>query len=316
MTRHEDYNLIKRAAAGTAHWPLLRRRVMHGVDGFGDEEVARVCLAANLAAAASPYADESTRRVAECAAKLLEFRVPTLYLAPDLARSVLRTRPPLDLRWGELQLPFEAALMIPPKNLIRHREHGPVDFVGYARVRSGETVATPERTARFADDSFRVFTALAGEPRFPTWQRTLTGDAAPTIGDCVFSPETSLLTEEVYESEFAQHVTLDDSEFLNTLVELTFAVLLAIVARPSLMRRGERRGRHKKSGLPVWTPNVVGRDYRVRSESDGAHPHPDGHARKRLHWRRGHFRLQPFGPGRTDRKIIWMEPVLVGGEET
>jgi hypothetical protein len=29
------------------------------------------------------------------------------------------------------------------------------------------------------------------------------------------------------------------------------------------------------------------------------------------HWRRGHWRNQPHGPGRTLRKIIWMMPILV-----
>lgn len=30
------------------------------------------------------------------------------------------------------------------------------------------------------------------------------------------------------------------------------------------------------------------------------------------HWRRGHYRLQPFGPGSTQRKIIFLSPMLIG----
>jgi len=36
------------------------------------------------------------------------------------------------------------------------------------------------------------------------------------------------------------------------------------------------------------------------------------HASPRLHWRRGHVRRQPYGTGRGQRKLIWIEPVLVG----
>ena len=42
---------------------------------------------------------------------------------------------------------------------------------------------------------------------------------------------------------------------------------------------------------------------RHESESDGSS--------KRLHWRRGHFRRQPYGLARSSRKLIFVKPVLV-----
>jgi len=33
------------------------------------------------------------------------------------------------------------------------------------------------------------------------------------------------------------------------------------------------------------------------------------------HWRRGHFRRQPFGPGRVDSRLLWIEPVLVNANQ-
>lgn len=35
----------------------------------------------------------------------------------------------------------------------------------------------------------------------------------------------------------------------------------------------------------------------------------------RPHWRRGHFRMQAYGPGLQERKVIWIEPVLVNRSE-
>lgn len=32
------------------------------------------------------------------------------------------------------------------------------------------------------------------------------------------------------------------------------------------------------------------------------------------HWRRGHFRSQPHGPGNTLRKRVFIEPVMVNAE--
>jgi hypothetical protein len=34
-----------------------------------------------------------------------------------------------------------------------------------------------------------------------------------------------------------------------------------------------------------------------------------------MHWRRGHIRNQPFGMGRTQRRLLWIEPMLVGVKE-
>jgi hypothetical protein len=33
------------------------------------------------------------------------------------------------------------------------------------------------------------------------------------------------------------------------------------------------------------------------------------------HWRRGHFRMQPYGPGKQERKLIFVAPVLIHAEQ-
>lgn len=39
------------------------------------------------------------------------------------------------------------------------------------------------------------------------------------------------------------------------------------------------------------------------------------HASPRLHWRRGHFRNQAYGVKHSERKVIWIEPTLIGADE-
>ncbi|GAL91555.1 MULTISPECIES: hypothetical protein [Microcystis] len=59
------------------------------------------------------------------------------------------------------------------------------------------------------------------------------------------------------------------------------------------------------------TPHIIGRDYRIRSQSD---PDVPTDRQYRTHWRRGFYRWQPYGSReRPDRKLIWIEPVLVNG---
>ena len=46
-----------------------------------------------------------------------------------------------------------------------------------------------------------------------------------------------------------------------------------------------------------------------RPEQDSASTHSRS---PRAHWRRGHFRHQSFGPGRTQSKLRWIQPMLIG----
>lgn len=41
--------------------------------------------------------------------------------------------------------------------------------------------------------------------------------------------------------------------------------------------------------------------------------HSREHNSKAAHWRKGHFRMQPYGPGASRRKVLFIEPTVVGG---
>ncbi len=101
------------------------------------------------------------------------------------------------------------------------------------------------------------------------------------------------------------------AETTNPLVILALNLLFAMAARPEYVERGMRQGRHKKSGAEIWTPNIVGRKYAVKRDPNAE---TGSHASPRMHWRRGHFRQQAFGVGRTEHKIIWLEPTLVNAK--
>jgi hypothetical protein len=90
-------------------------------------------------------------------------------------------------------------------------------------------------------------------------------------------------------------------------------LLVVLNTRSSLIEYGscERPQRFKHGRIrkrEIWSPNLIGSQYRPTpaAESQGTHASP------RIHWRRGHIRKQPHGPGRIERKLIWIEPVLVG----
>src|SRR6266540_1226772 len=104
-----------------------------------------------------------------------------------------------------------------------------------------------------------------------------------------------------------------DDEFLRQCRALVFGLLLAMDARSQLVSYGRREGKQsKKNRREFWTPNIIGRGFKVGRQSSGE---KESHASPRLHWRRGHFRAQRHGTGLQQVKTIWLEPMLVGGSE-
>jgi hypothetical protein len=52
----------------------------------------------------------------------------------------------------------------------------------------------------------------------------------------------------------------------------------------------------------------------IRKQTEAASHAPGGGTTKATHWRRGHWRNQTHGPGRSLKKLIWVMPMLIGGK--
>lgn len=94
-------------------------------------------------------------------------------------------------------------------------------------------------------------------------------------------------------------------------------LLLAKNARPNLYNMGTKISSGKKKSIrSLWTPNFIGKGYKIKEENTQAKLFKGTHSSPRLHWRRGHFRNQRFGQELKEQKIIWIEPTLVGVNES
>lgn len=114
-----------------------------------------------------------------------------------------------------------------------------------------------------------------------------------------------------------------ETAFQNKMQMFAVKLMLALTARPNYIKMGSitRPAKTKKRGITrdaLWGPNLVGWEYRAqRIRPEGA---PAGtHASPRMHWRKGHWRNQPFGPKpwteASERKLLWIEPVLINAPE-
>lgn len=131
-------------------------------------------------------------------------------------------------------------------------------------------------------------------------------------------------------SENLRKFTYTDSEDINPQVVSGFneylqsiflRLILIMECRPELVDEPIKQqkvtvnqGFGKAQAVDLYQPLWIGQEYRLKREDINK---GDGSSKKggtkSPHWRRGFLRNQPYGEGRQQRKLIWIEPVLVMG---
>jgi hypothetical protein len=143
--------------------------------------------------------------------------------------------------------------------------------------------------------------------------------ALTDYGECVWVSgsglgEGKLLHER---NKLGSHPTDKREEaWLEQMISIGLQCSMAISYLPELIDSSEsssespqRPGGRQPSNRPrILTPRWIGRDFR-RSPSTNL---TGTHASPTTHWRRGHWRQQPYGEGRSERRLAWIKPTLVG----
>ncbi|MBD6620551.1 hypothetical protein FNW02_33450 [Komarekiella sp. 'clone 1'] len=111
------------------------------------------------------------------------------------------------------------------------------------------------------------------------------------------------------------------NEYLHSIL---LRLILIMECRPELVDTTSElvrvnKGFGKAQAQDFYQPLWLGLGYRLKRE--GMQTTSEGssvtHGTKSVHWRRGFLRNQPYGEGRQQRKLVWIEPVLVmGGKES
>lgn len=123
-------------------------------------------------------------------------------------------------------------------------------------------------------------------------------------------------------AEFRFNTEQEERNFLpfsGKLFDFCLSVMLGISCRPDLVEYQVVPARpakvaSRKTVAALWQPNFVGRNYAVKTKSAKTPGRLPTGRTVRLHWRRGHYANTPCGPERLLRRMVWREPVLVGGK--
>jgi|SRR5579859_398344 len=286
-------------------WRISYPRMYGGVGAYHSPRELATHLVSVLAAYGdTKMQDEALASDALCASKLVELQVPMFFISPTLLAAIQQTRPPDEVAWPETPLPFHTAAFMLPRGALRHSSEGEASYLVYSRWTKDETVpiAGTKKVVTVGDDIFYLQTACL-ESTPAGFQRSYVRRKTPVLN------LMDLDTMGCQTSDGSLSLVGDDKDFMNAVVSLTFGILLVMLARPQLVERGHATGSRTKHTVETWSPNVIGARYQVLrqgGEHCGISP--------RMHWRRGHWRSQPYGPGHGLRRDQWIEPMLVAVE--
>ncbi|MFL9457921.1 hypothetical protein AB0758_43720 [Tolypothrix bouteillei VB521301_2] len=108
-------------------------------------------------------------------------------------------------------------------------------------------------------------------------------------------------------------------DFNEYLQSIFLRLILVMECRPELVDSEEQqqkitvnKGFGKDAAKDFYEPLWVGRTYRIKRERTQEGDSSKG-GTKSPHLRKGFVRNQPHGEGRKERKVIWIEPVIVMG---
>jgi len=121
---------------------------------------------------------------------------------------------------------------------------------------------------------------------------------------------------EAFKREFGVEVSpsqLEADKWQNGMVvRMAWKILCAMNCTNDIVRVGggvcrEARTKKGKTRPALWNPIILDLGERIHTEGEDS-----SGAGVRLHWRRGHFRRQVCGVGRSQRKTMWIKPHKVG----
>lgn len=241
--------------------------------------------------------------------KLLENQVPTFFISTDLATALSKTKPPQQLKFSEMKWPM------PVMRFMLTTE--------FSRAWLGETVNHMVIGQMKPGEYFQPSLGLGNELITRPCSTPVAPDAV-MISTAVMAPQpdgTEQLSHYIDEPSYDSKVvdfsaglspdlhapTFEKLRFLATNLICYMAAFPQVAPTPVLVRAAK----HKKGRMldALWEPHIIGASYHLQKQGivqGGSHTSP------RLHWRCGHWTHQPYGAGSKLRKIIWIEPFMVG----
>ena len=247
---------------------------------------------------------------------MVERKMPYLFIAPKLLDAVKRSDFQDEIDWMDLKLPYEHGCFILPRGALVHPTEGDCICIFWTRIAKDKEypckTAHVQNIACYGNNAFGIVAYTMSSTYFDS---NLTDAIRPKVKlRNLFYKFEGLEGPDNSTGLLDEPLRGDDKGFLEDVGCIVFGTFLALNARANLLTPAKREKTVAKRGaVPVeyWSPNIIGKAYETKREKTVV-----GGTSPRMHWRRGHFRNQAYGPRREKvedmpHKVIWIEPMLI-----
>ena len=249
--------------------------------------------------------------------KLAKYKVPTYFVKPDLCEAMIKTQLPDSFRLNQLKFPMPSMLLMLEQEFCRKHFNGnEIIFLGLSLLHSKEEIEV-----KIAD---KILIKVCGpedkENYLLIW--SMFSNRVQYHFRCSLDEESTFDKLLNIKLELSPNTNFEDndeiiSKKINTLaVSLLFyttTVNNEIIQPPTVLMPGITQGKNEHKKIireTIFNPRWLGEHYKIkRSLSLGG-----THASPIMHWRNGHWRHQKIGVGRSEVKLVWIEPTLVNKE--
>jgi len=249
--------------------------------------------------------------VAAAAVTLMKLEWPCYAILPDLADALAETDPPSDMTWNEIEWPLPAATFLLPLNPAM-AEHFicPLSAVTLTIAKAVSPLVGPWGKIEFKSPGEHVL--LVTTYREPGGMQHVSSVALPEHPMSLMGeseghwdkPEVAAMTPE---DLLRQRRVAGMAATILGFMASGYEPKLLKALPGDMLRPPSASKKHPHPAL--YGVRWLGVGYRRKGPPLGGH-----HASPAVHWRRGHFRSQPYGPGRALRRPRWIEPMMVGAE--
>lgn len=247
---------------------------------------------------------------------LSRLKCPVYWIAAELLEAISKTDLPPHV--VEMQRPVKEGIFMIPKGALITPDGEHVDHICFQHCLVGDPVIS------LASGSLIFYLGPTQYNKLNTFTTVASGIAYASTTGLKQQSDGGLLWGEWNPSEnigrFGHKANPQEIEqsFLRQMDSIVIQILLYMQTRPNAVEMGAMVGfgggksamQSKKQAAVLLNPTWIGKDYRsprTRTTPTRTHASPA------MHWRRGHWRQQPVGEGRTERKWVWIQPLLVNG---
>jgi len=280
--------------------------------------------------------EDRTWEVAQSAttiSKLREHDTPIFWLDRELGEALLYTDIPTDLDLNDIEWPYEGMWFQLPDKLILSPSGSDVCSLLFAKFEDGYTP--------FKNDGYNValdgsvdapeggmivltFTAagpwiippdVASMDKEMVWRSTI--PLGPMNACFKKLPQEGVWSDAELTGEQQRQELQEDTAFNESMLQFVTKILLYMMSRdkavpkPRQIRKQKTNKKGKILKTPLWAPNVIGQELKIRDNSKDTDTDTDKRS-NRPHWVRGHFRRQPYGKGRKLTKTVMIAPYKTG----